>query len=361
MAAKKRQKAAVTSKTTSAPQSCAAGGPSCSPGADVDTICLGRGLPVRIEAATVTAARHERYNVLPEIVRDVVATCETLPAINHLDSSLLPETEVVIRMVEVAREVFYPGYYGDKSCTSDNLAYHIGDRLHALYLMLSEQIYRSVRHECRRQGPECSHCKALAEVNAQDALRRIPEIRRLLALDVQAAFDGDPAARSNHEIILSYPGLFAISVYRLAHELWTLGVPLLARMMSEYAHTQTGIDIHPGAQIGESFFMDHGTGIVIGETTVIGRRVKLYQGVTLGALSFPKDACGNLIRGQKRHPTIEDDVTIYAHATILGGDSTVGQGSTIGGNVWLTESVPPQSFVGLEKPKLVVRSKREQK
>ncbi|MBN2582942.1 MAG: serine acetyltransferase, partial [Planctomycetes bacterium] len=191
----------------------------------------------------------------------------------------------------------------------------------------------------------------------QEVLRRIPAIRKLLALDVRAAFSGDPAAKEFSEIILSYPGLLAISVYRLAHELWQLGVPLLPRMMTEYAHAVSGIDIHPGATIGRSFFIDHGTGVVIGETTIIGDRVKLYQGVTLGALSFPKDGCGDLIRDQKRHPTIASDVTIYAQATILGGNTVVGRGSTIGGNVWLTESVPPRSYVTLEQPKLVVRPK----
>jgi serine O-acetyltransferase len=264
----------------------------------------------------------------------------------------------VAHIIDVAREIFFPGYFGDRTCTSDNLAYHIGDLLHQLYLMLAEQIYRCVRHQCRRRGPECPHCKTLAETNAQQALQRIPEIRRLLDLDVKAAMDGDPAARSYDEIILGYPGLLAISVYRLAHELWDLSVPLLPRMLTEHAHGATGIDIHPGARIGESFFIDHGTGVVIGETTVIGDNVKLYQGVTLGALSFPKDACGNLIRGQKRHPTIEDNVTIYAQATILGGSTIVGRHSTVGGNVWLTEPVPPYSLVTTENPKLVVRSKK---
>lgn len=322
-------------------------------------VCQGRGSrDVSAELARTAAARGPQYHALPEIIQRVVESCDALPEINHLDATTLPDSEVIVRIIDVAREIFFPGYFGTRSCTPDNLAYHIGDRLHDLYLMLSEQIYRSVRHECRRQGPECPHCKALAETNAQEVLRRIPEIRRLLDLDVKAAFDGDPAAKSYHEIILSYPGLFAIAVYRLAHELWELGVPLLPRMMTEYAHAETGIDIHPGARIGESFFMDHGTGVIIGETTIIGRHVKLYQGVTLGAFSFPKDACGQLIRGQKRHPTIEDDVTIYAHATLLGGQTVVGRGSTIGGNVWLTEPVPPHSFVGVENPRLVVRTKR---
>jgi serine O-acetyltransferase len=186
-------------------------------------------------------------------------------------------------------------------------------------------------------------------------------VRHLLEDDVQASYDGDPAARSLDEIIFSYPGLEAITVYRLAHELWELKVPLLPRIMTEIAHSTTGIDIHPGARIGHSFFIDHGTGVVIGETSAIGDRVRIYQGVTLGALSFPKDDTGQLVRGRKRHPTIEDDVTIYAGATILGGESVVGRGSTIGGNVWLTHSVPPNSIVMMEDPGLVMAEKGSRK
>jgi len=176
-------------------------------------------------------------------------------------------------------------------------------------------------------------------------------LRRMLAKDVQAAYDGDPAAGCIDEIILSYPAVYAITAYRAAHELHQMGVPLLPRMLTELVHSRTGIDIHPGAQIGESFFIDHGTGVVIGETTIIGNNVKLYQGVTLGALSFPKDEKGRLIRGHKRHPTIEDNVVIYSGATILGGDTVIGERSIIGGNVWLTESVPPGSRVAQAEPK----------
>jgi len=324
-------------------------------------LCRVRGKEVPAHLLRAKTRAGERYKALPDIVRGIVKSCDALPDINHLDATTLPDSAVVVRIVNVAREIFFPGYYGDKTCTADNLAYHVGDRLHELYLMLSDQIYRSVRHECRREGPECPHCKSLAESNAQDVLRAIPEIRRLLDLDVKALYAGDPAARGYHEIILGYPGLFAVSVYRFAHELWKLGVPLLPRMMTEYAHAETGIDIHPGATIGESFFIDNGTGVVIGETTLIGDNVKLYQGVTLGALSFPKDACGQLIRGRRRHPTIEDHVTIYAQATILGGDTVVGTGSTVGGNVWLTESIPPNSVVSIEKPELVVRTLKKRR
>ncbi len=324
-------------------------------------VCEARDGQVGAKLLKSAASGEQRHNVLPRIVKRIVDSCELLPEINHLDMTVLPESDVVVRIVEVTCEIFYPGYFGEKTYGLNNVAYHIGDRLHALYLMLAEQIFRSVRHKCESTGPECSHCRTLAEVNAQEVLQRIPDIRKLLALDVQAAIDGDPAARELAEVILSYPGMLAISVYRLAHEVWELGVPLLPRMMTEYAHTVSGIDIHPGARIGKSFFIDHGTGVVIGETAIIGDRVKLYQGVTLGALSFPRDACGDLIRGQKRHPTIEDDVTIYAQATILGGNTVVGKGSTIGGNVWLTEPVPPRTYVTLETPTLVVRTKRPRK
>jgi len=324
-------------------------------------VCEARGGRVEAELLKSSATKGQRRNMLSRIIKRIVDSCESLAEISHLDATVLPESEVVIQIVEVAREVFYPGYFGEKSYGSNNVAYHMGDRLHSLYRMLSEQVYRSVRHKCEQSGPECSHCRSLAEVNARQVLQRIPDIRKLLTLDVQAAIDGDPAAREFAEVILSYPGMLAISVYRLAHELWQLGVPLLPRMMTEYAHAVSGIDIHPGARIGKSFFIDHGTGVVIGETTIIGDRVKLYQGVTLGALSFPRDGCGDLIRGQKRHPTIEDDVTIYAQATILGGNTVVGKSSTIGGNVWLTDSVPPHTYVTLETPKLVVRTKRRRK
>jgi serine O-acetyltransferase len=192
----------------------------------------------------------------------------------------------------------------------------------------------------------------MGESEALTFLKKVPLLRELLADDVQAIFDGDPAAKSLEEIIFSYPGLKAITTYRIAHELHTQGIPLVPRIMTEYAHAVTGIDIHPGAKIGRRFCIDHGTGIVIGETTEIGNDVKLYQSVTLGALSFPRDEKGNLVRGKKRHPTIEDNVTIYAGATILGGETRIGKGSVIGGNVWLTSSVAPGTKVIIETPRL---------
>ena len=186
---------------------------------------------------------------------------------------------------------------------------------------------------------------------------RLPEVRRLVETDVTAAYEGDPAATSRMEVVMSYPGLYAVTVHRLAHELYRLKVPIIPRVMSELAHSKTGIDIHPGATIGERFFIDHGTGVVIGETCVIGRNVRLYQGVTLGGLSFAKDASGALVKGLKRHPNIEDDVVIYANATILGGETTIGAGSEIGGNVWLHASVPPNSRVYNNQPAPVIKTR----
>jgi len=196
----------------------------------------------------------------------------------------------------------------------------------------------------------------LANIHANELLRRIPAIRQVLKTDVEAAYDGDPAAKSFEEIVVSYPFILAIAVHRIAHELYQMEIPLISRIMSEYAHSQTGIDIHPGARIGTCFFIDHGTGVVIGETAVIGSRVKIYQGVTLGALSFPKDERGRIIKGHKRHPTLEDDVTVYAEATIL-GDITIGKGAIVGGNVWIRESIPPGVVAAITKPEALYKKK----
>ncbi|MGD9287544.1 MAG: serine acetyltransferase, partial [Desulfobacterales bacterium] len=224
--------------------------------------------------------------------------------------------------------------------------------------MLSEQIGLSIRHDCFRYEQPCTECEEQGHRLALELLKEIPSIRRTLATDVAASYDGDPAAKSYDEIIFSYPGIFAVAVYRIAHKLFEFGVPLLPRIMTEYAHSVTGIDIHPGAEIGESFVIDHGTGVVIGETTKIGKCVRIYQSVTLGALSIPKNS-GDQFRGKKRHPTIEDDVIIYAGATILGGNTVIGARSVIGGNVWLTTSVPPDTTVTLESPMLTYKSKNK--
>ena len=302
--------------------------------------------------------RPGRDDELPRIISDIVATYDEVSKINHLGARPLPSRELLVEFIHGLKEILYPGYFGRRDFNPHNVVYHIGDRVCQVYRLLEEQIYLSVLHDCRLKQRECGHCGDLAAETSLEFLRRIPNIRRMLAADVQAAYDGDPAARGLDEIIFSYPGLEAITVFRIAHELWDLGVPLLPRIMTEIAHSATGIDIHPGATIGRTFFIDHGTGVVIGETTVIGDNVRIYQGVTLGALSFPKDDKGQLIRGRKRHPTVEDNVTIYSGATILGGDTVVGRSSTIGGNVWLTHSVPPNSVVMTEDPALVVAEKK---
>jgi serine O-acetyltransferase len=276
---------------------------------------------------------------------------ELKPKIHHLDKAPLPSREDVTRIMEALEEIIYPGYYTAGGVTHQGIFYRVQERVGWLFEHLRDQISKSLLH-MKDLGEEASNDHvALAEEHAYAFLERLPHIRRMLAKDIQAAYDGDPAAPCLDQIILSYPATYAITAYRAAHELHKLGVPLLPRMMTELAHSRTGIDIHPGAEIGQSFFIDHGTGVVIGETTIIGNNVKLYQGVTLGALSFPKDERGQLIRGKKRHPTIEDDVIIYSGATILGGQTIIGRGSIIGGNVWLTESVPPGTLVVQAEPK----------
>jgi serine O-acetyltransferase len=263
-----------------------------------------------------------------------------------------PATESVIDLVEKTRQILFPAYLGHNDPPDRELEKTIANEIKVLYDFASEQIRFSFTLESRSNGTSRLFHPEQAAEQAAAFLQNLPRIRTLLLKDIQAAFEGDPAAKSFSEIVSCYPGFLAITVYRIAHTLHRLGVPLIPRMMVEYAHSRTGIDIHPGARIGEYFFIDHGTGVVIGETTVIGDRVRLYQGVTLGALSLPRDA-GSLYRHKKRHPTIEDDVIIYANATILGGDTTIGARSVIGGNVWITESVPPDTKVILKKPDLI--------
>jgi serine O-acetyltransferase len=289
--------------------------------------------------------------VLPELTERIVHTYTEHARINHLGHSSLPSAEVVVDIIEDLREVLYPGYGRRQNLHIGNVAYHVGDILDGLHDKLTEQFARALRHECSASELD-DDFQAMGQQRAIQFLERISDLRAILSDDVQAAYDGDPAAKSLHEIIFCYPGVEAVTIYRIAHELYLLDVPLIPRMMTEYAHRKTGVDIHPGARIGRSFFIDHATGVVIGETTDIGDRVKLYQGVTLGALSFPKDADGNIIRGMKRHPTIEDDVVIYANATILGGKTVIGHHAVVGSNVWLTETVAPYTVVSMEKPSL---------
>jgi serine O-acetyltransferase len=293
-----------------------------------------------------------------EVTRDLLRTFGALqPKLEHLATTPLPDKASVIKILNDLLEVIYPGYFGRKYVESSNIEYYVGDLLDSIYARLTQEIYRSVRPACDSKSDACEHCVAIAEEQSLLFLRQLAGLRQRLSDDVQAAFDGDPAATSIDEVIFAYPAIFAITIFRMAHELNLQKIPLLPRIMTEYAHSITGIDIHPGATIGSGFFIDHGTGVVIGETAEIGNRVKLYQGVTLGALSFAKDEEGRMIRGKKRHPTIEDDVVIYAGATILGGSTVIGRGSVIGGNVWLTRSVPPYTRVVISEPELVIDSK----
>jgi serine O-acetyltransferase len=268
------------------------------------------------------------------------------PAAHNLGTDCrLPSPEKTIAVLEELVEVLYPGIHGNPHLTRANVGLHVGAMLDDIAALLIEQAQVCLHWRRCRQGESCPRCAALARRIVDRFLATLPRVRRLLALDIRAAYEGDPAARSFEEIMLAYPGLRAVTTYRLAHELHELGLPLLARIMTEHAHRQTGIDIHPGAKIGRAFFIDHGTGVVVGETTTIGHNVKIYQGVTLGALSIPRDERGLVIRGKKRHPTIQDDVIIYAGATILGGETVIGKASVVGGNTWLTHSIPPRSRV----------------
>ena len=293
-------------------------------------------------------------SAIPGIVREIVGSCNNGVCFDHVGPEPIPSRQSVIEILHLIQRILYPGYFTSKRIDPVNLEYYLGQEVTTLFERLSEQIILAIRHDCLRYEQPCTHCSNRGRESALDFLKQLSHIRRLLANDVQAAYEGDPAAKRHDEIIYSYPGIFAISVYRMAHALFEHSVPLLPRIMTEYAHSLTGIDIHPGAHIGECFFIDHGTGVVIGETTIIGNRVRIYQGVTLGALSLPKGA-GALYRNRKRHPTIEDDVIIYSGATILGGDTVIGARSVVGGNVWITESIPPDTKVILRPPELIYK------
>ena len=311
---------------------------------------------------------------LPDLTRRIVQTYRDTPTIHYLGHCPLPNYESIVAICEDLKEILYPGYRRRENLHLGNVTYHVGDLVDGLHDKLTMQIGRALRHSvsaqeaAAAQGVEppvvsaaVQHCveeadfEALGQAKAVEFLERIPELRTILATDVQAAYDGDPAVRTLDEVIFCYPGLEAVTIHRLAHLLHALEIPLIPRMMAEWSHSRTGIDIHPGATIGDHFFIDHGTGVVIGETCEIGSHVKIYQGVTLGAVSFQTDADGHLVRGTKRHPTIEDRVVIYANATILGGATRIGHHSVIGSNVWLTRSIDPHTTVVLEKPKLRMR------
>jgi len=297
---------------------------------------------------------------LGELVEHMVDSYHADPRTQHIDRIYLPSRADIIRLVQDLLELVYPGFIGRQHLTEHNVAFHVGDLLPRIGENVFQQVYMCLCYMKESGDPGHRHeqsCGSEARRITVSFLEGIPCIRELLAGDVQAAFDGDPAALNLDEVILAYPGLLAITVHRHAHALYELGVPLMPRIMSEWAHLQAGIDIHPGARIGRNFFIDHGTGVVIGETTDIGDNVKIYQGVTLGALSFPKDERGRVIREAKRHPTVKDNVTIYANAIVLGGDTVLGERSVIGGSVFVTSSVPPDSVVTFQPPELRVKPK----
>ena len=295
---------------------------------------------------------------LPLLTAKLVETYAVGGTASYLGQHPLPSRDAIRGLLDDLFELMYPGYGKRQNLHLGNITYHVGDLLDSLTERIARQMARALRHDpqCPAASEDVDH---IARQKAQQFLDRLPAIRTALKHDVQAAHDGDPAATGTAEIIFCYPGLYAVTVYRLAHEMLQMQVPLIPRMMSEYAHSQTGIDIHPAAQIGPRFFIDHGTGVVIGATCVIGEQVTIYQGVTLGAYNFPRDGAGNLIRTTKRHPTLEDHVIVYANASILGGDTVVGHHSIIGSNVRLSHSIAPYSSVVIGEPSLRIRTKNQ--
>lgn len=285
---------------------------------------------------------------LQQVTKAILADYRLNRDIDKMELFQKPDGDVVVQLLEKLRRILFPGYFREKNYRMYHVEANLSLLTEDVLYNLSKQLSRI--YEGQGEAPEA------AMHHAQEVglafLREIPRVRAMLQTDLQAAFDGDPAAGSMAEILFAYPGMFAVFVYRLAHVLYTLEVPMLPRMMTEHAHSLTGIDIHPGATIGEYFFIDHGTGVVVGETTVIGSRVKIYQGVTLGALSTRG---GQKLRGKRRHPTIADDVTIYAGASVLGGETVIGQGSVIGSNVFITKSVPPCTTVTIKSQELHLR------
>jgi len=304
--------------------------------------------------------RNQLNERLPAIVDSLVKSIAAEPRMQHLNRIDLPSRDAIVECIDRLQQLVFPGYFGEQGLTTQNLPFRVGELIIELTELLYQQVRSCLRYREQIPGNSsadaaCQKCDHEAAEIVDQFFARMPEVRVLLATDVQAAFDSDPAATSTDETIVCYPGLYAIFIQRLAHEFYDMNVPMLPRIMTEHAHSKTGIDIHPGAKLGKSFFIDHGTGIVIGETTDIGDNVKIYQGVTLGALA---PAFGQVLRGQKRHPTIEENVTIYAGATILGGDTVIGKGTVIGGNVFIINSVPPMNQVTAEPPQLKYRQRR---
>jgi serine O-acetyltransferase len=292
------------------------------------------------------------YDKIPAVVKKLIKLMDDKSSFSHVEPVPIPSNESVVQLIHQARSILFPGYFTQTTLAQSNLEYYLGQETTSFLENLSRQIISAFQHDCFRLDLPCTKCPEQGHEIALKIVQGLPTLKKLLDTDIRAAFEGDPAAKGHDEIIFSYPGLLAISIYRLANLLHKHKVPVIPRIMTEHAHSLSGIDIHPGATIGEHFFIDHGTGVVIGETTEIGKRVRLYQGVTLGALSLPRDA-GDQFRYKKRHPTIEDDVIIYANTTILGGETVIGARSVIGGNIWITESVPPDTKVLLKRPELI--------
>jgi serine O-acetyltransferase len=287
------------------------------------------------------------------LVKNISLSYKLENSIIPQDLGCLPNRDSIIEISRQLMLLLFPGYFGNNNFERETREYRLGELLTSIFESLSEQIAFALKHQARQQAShQDDGLKERAEKICLEFLSKIPGIREYLATDVMAAFDGDPAASSKDEVIFSYPGLYAISIYRLAHELYLQSVPLIPRILSEYAHNITGIDIHAGATIGKYFFIDHGTGVVIGETTTIGNNVKIYQGVTLGALSTRG---GQSLRGVKRHPTLEDGVTVYSGASILGGQTIIGASAIIGSNAFITKSVPSWTKVSAKNPELVFK------
>lgn len=295
---------------------------------------------------------HDLGKKLTDIAEGIVETYEKDGGINRIDGVNLPSTEPVVEILDSMMQILFPGYFGKRVPARSNILFFVQSAIDNLFLRLYDEFTRACQYAQSIGIYEGEIARTTCEEKALQLIGCIPGIRAVLKTDIAAGFEGDPASKSREEIISCYPYVYAISTHRIAHEIYRMEIPLIPRIMSEWAHRRTGIDIHPGAKIGNGFFIDHGTGVVIGETAEIGDNVKIYQGVTLGALSFPKNADGSLKKGGKRHPTIEDGVTIYSEATILGGQTVIGKNSIIGANTWITASVPPNTLVTFQEQQL---------
>ncbi len=299
---------------------------------------------------------------LDKVIDEIYQTYEDNTGINHIDGFNLPSEAEILEIIFNLLDIVFPGFSGNGSFKRKDLKENLKIKINQVSEKLTDQLTRGFKFKCETEDCECSSCEIPKKVNdaVNALLSSIPDLREAMKKDIQAAFDGDPAAKSFEEIVLSYPGIRAITIQRLAHVLYHEDAPLIPRMMTEYAHRITGIDIHPGAHLDHGIFIDHGTGVVVGETARIAEGVSIYQGVTLGALSFPKNACGMIIKGARRHPTIEKNVTIYSGAQIL-GDIVIGANSIIGGNVWITDALPAGTKVVCEPPKQKIRTKNQNK